>query len=487
MRARSFLLLIAFCGLASPCWAQEPVPRVDGYRGIWFTLGQFYGKGEGDAPYSPASNKPVFPYGDKYSGGLGTYTAKHTPLAIHVPEVRKTFFVYGGAPTDGERRLLCMIGYVDHQTLHVPRPVIVHDKGSVDDPHDNPSLAMDADGHLWVFVSGRGRHRPGFKYRSREPYAIDAGFERITEEEMTYPQPYHLPSKRWLHFFTKYTGVRELYWETSTDGREWSADHQLAAIRESGHAKGGHYQTSAIDGERVGTFFNRHPNGVVDQRTDLYYLETRDGGETWTTVDGVGVVPPVKTVEHASRVHDYAREGLLVYLKDMAFDDHGRPVLLYVTSQGHEPGPPNAPRHFRFMRWDGAQWQSHLIAPTDHNYDMGSLKREDGGWSVIIPTDPGPQPHHGGGEMVLWRSENDGGGWERIRALTRSSVRNHNYARRPQGAVPPFEVFWADGDPSALSASRLYVATADGGQVLKLPPVIDGDTAPLLPMRPPQE
>ena len=35
-------------------------------------------------------------YGDKYSGGLGTYTAKHHPLAIYSEEANKTFFVYGG-------------------------------------------------------------------------------------------------------------------------------------------------------------------------------------------------------------------------------------------------------------------------------------------------------------------------------------------------------------------------------------------------------
>src|SRR5690625_7842004 len=50
---------------------------VIGYQGIWFTLGQFS------------------EYGDKYSGGLGTYTANHIPLAIYAEEVDKTFFVYG--------------------------------------------------------------------------------------------------------------------------------------------------------------------------------------------------------------------------------------------------------------------------------------------------------------------------------------------------------------------------------------------------------
>ncbi len=52
--------------------------KADGYKGIWFTLGQ------------------VSEYGDKYSGGLGTYTVNHVPMAIYAPKVGKTFFVYGG-------------------------------------------------------------------------------------------------------------------------------------------------------------------------------------------------------------------------------------------------------------------------------------------------------------------------------------------------------------------------------------------------------
>ena len=55
-------------------WAERrTVPlntkKADGYQGIWFTLNQFSEEG------------------DKYSGGLGTYTAKHVPMAIYAPEV----------------------------------------------------------------------------------------------------------------------------------------------------------------------------------------------------------------------------------------------------------------------------------------------------------------------------------------------------------------------------------------------------------------
>ena len=176
---------------------------ISGYRGIWFTLGQ-------DAEY-----------GDKYSGGLGTYTAKHHPLAIYVPEVDKTFFVYGGTTQANERRLLAMASFFDHKTRRVPRPVIVHEKLGVNDPHDNPSLSIDEKGHLWVFVSGRGRSRPGFIYRSRNPYDVTS-FELVKEDEFTYPQPWWVPEKGFILLFTKYTQGRELYWATSTDDIVWS-------------------------------------------------------------------------------------------------------------------------------------------------------------------------------------------------------------------------------------------------------------------------
>lgn len=210
--------------------------KVDGYKGIWFTLGQHSD------------------FGDKYSGGLGTYTAKHIPLSIYSPEANKTFFVYGGTTGEEDRYLLCMIGSYDHSSKKVSKPTVVYDKQGVDDPHDNPSLSMDAQGYLWVFVSGRGRTRPGYKYKSRDPYSIEH-FDQITEEEMTYPQPKYIPGKGFLHLFTKYTGIRELYFETSPDGSTWTEDQKLVGMRREGDENGGHYQISGQHGEKVVFFF----------------------------------------------------------------------------------------------------------------------------------------------------------------------------------------------------------------------------------------
>ncbi len=94
-------------------------------------------------------------------------------------------------------------------------------------------------------ITGQARERPGFKYRSRKPYDISA-FDRISEEEMTYAQPWFLPGKGFINFFTKYTKGRELYFETSPDGVTWSGDQKLAGL-------GGHYQVTSLKDKQ-----NRH-------------------------------------------------------------------------------------------------------------------------------------------------------------------------------------------------------------------------------------
>jgi len=429
----------------------DPAPRAEGYRGIWFELGQ------------------KSAHGDKYSGGLGTYTSSHNPMAVYVPSVNKTFFTYGGTTEMGARHLLIMVSYFDHSTGLVPRPVVVHDKQGVDDPHDNASLQIGPDGHVWIFVSGRAKKRPGSKYRSTKPYCIDE-FSCLPEEEMTYPQPWFVEGQGWMHLFTKYTKGRELYWETSADGVHWSEDRKLAGI-------GGHYQVSGQRNGLVATFFNRHPGGDVDRRTDLYYAQTTDLGLTWTTITGAKIALPLSSPDNDARVIDFSAQNLNMYACDLNFDREGRPLLLYVTSHGHQPGPENDPREVRLTRWDGTAWQTHTVSRTDHNYDMGSLWVEGGVWKVIAPTLSGPQPWGGGGEMCLWTSDDGGANWSLTREITRQSPRNHNYARRPRAAHDPFFAFWADGNPDSFSESHLYFCDSTGSHVWRLPYDMDGETA----------
>jgi len=427
-------------------------PRADGYRGIWW----------GQEPTGDA-------YNFKYSGGLGTYTAKHTPLAIYSKAVNKTFFVYGGSTGTGKNELVAMISYFDHGTGTVPRPVMVHEKRVTSDPHDNPALSLDEHGHLWVFVSGRARQRPGFIYRGVRPYSIDS-FERIEEGELTYPQPWYFDGHGFVFLFTKYLGGRQLFWRTSPDGVHWSEDQPLARF-------GGHYQISRSDGRRLATAFNWHPGGNVDRRTNIYYLETLDYGKTWQNVRGETVRTPLTEVRNPALVHDYQAEGRLAYIKDVNFDPEGRPVILYIESRGAAPGPANGLRLWKTARWNGNGWDRRPITTSDHNYDTGSLYIEGELWRVIAPTEPGPQPWHTGGEMTLWESRDRGNTWTKVRDITSGSRLNHTYARRPVNAHPEFYAFWADGDPSQRSESRLYFTNHDGDRVYVLPYRMDSETA----------
>ena len=69
-----FLFLFVFYSLSAQKKGEYNNYKIDGYRPIWFDLGQ---KSE---------------YGSKYSGGLGTYTVKHNPMAIYSPETKHFLF-----------------------------------------------------------------------------------------------------------------------------------------------------------------------------------------------------------------------------------------------------------------------------------------------------------------------------------------------------------------------------------------------------------
>jgi hypothetical protein len=233
----------------------------------------------------------------------------------------------------------------------------------------------------------------------------------------------------------------------------------------------GHYQISWPHRDKVGTALNVHPPPLgLNQRTNLYYLETADLGLTWRTVRGEAITPPITTEKHPALVRDYRAEGLLVYLKDLQYDSQGRPVIVYLTSKGYQAGPSSGPRQLWTARWSGKQWLFHTLATTDHNYDFGSLYLDsDSKWRFLAPTAPGPQPHGAGGDIELWSTTDAGQSWRRVRQLTRGGKFNHTYIRRPLHAHPDFYALWADGNPLEASESHLYFTNKSCDRVLRLP------------------
>ena len=468
MRTALAVLIACVWAGARPCAAAPPATtraavRADGYRGIWYM----------NQPQADA-----FKY--KYSGGFGTYPQQHVPLAIYAAAVDKTFFCYGGRDDDANE-IRNLVSVYDHATGTVPRPAVVL-RRATNDTHYNPTLGMDAAGHVYVFCNSHGAgyelskddptHGGAFIYRSTRPYSIDA-FERVYAGNFSYSQPWTVAGRGMLWLHTRYAGNnRRLFFATSEDGRTWSEPRPLVRIRQ------GSYQISWGDGRRIATAFDHHPDkGHLNARTNLYYLETRDLGQTWTTVDGKPVTTPLTDVQNPALVRDYEKEGLLVYLKDLAFDADGRPVVLYLTAKGYKSGPDAGPRVWYTARWTGDAWEYREAARSDHNYDHGSLYVEaDGAWRLIAPTEPGPQPGTTGGQVTVRVSKDRGQTWAEAGRLAIPGGRNQTYVRRPVNAAAGFYAYWADGDALQPSASSLYFMTKDGA-AFRLPERMTADTA----------
>jgi len=438
------------------CALQEPKPTfqvADGYEGIWY--------------YNQKSNDE---YVYKYSGGFATYPQQESPIAIYSKEANKTFFVYGGT-VPGKQELLHMVSYYDHATGMVPKPTLLLNK-QTEDAHDNPVLSIDEQGHLWVFSNSHGTSRPSYIHRSRKPYDI-RDFELILTTNFSYGHPWRHFGKGFLFLQTLYEDKgRSLYFNTSQDGREWTKPQLLA------RAEAGHYQITAHEGDRTATVFNVHPPEGVNFRSNLYYLETSDMGKTWKNAAGETVQIPIREVKNSALVYDSRAENLMVYLKEVAFERDGKPVILYITSKGYESGPKNGLRQWNTARWTGEKWEIRPFTTSDHNYDFGALWIDDDGtWRIIGPTEPGPFPYTTGGDMVLWTSKDQGATWTKVRQLTKGTERNHTYARKPVNVHPDFYAFWADGETLKPSVSYLYFTNREGSGVWRLPQKMTSDFA----------
>jgi len=432
----------------------------DGYRGIW---------------YMNEPSNDVYVY--KYSGGLGTYCAKHQPFAVYCKEVNKTFFCYGGTSKTSYMQLLHMVSYYDHTTGVVPRPTIVLNK-QTDDAHDNPVISVDDSGYIWLFSTSHGTTRTSYIHKSTEPYNVDA-FERVYATRLedtaavslnnfSYMQVWHDSATGFFSFFTRYYApvFRTPGYITSQNGVQWSEWKPMAIMGQ------GSYQISVLNKNKVGTTFDYHPSGGVNARTNLYYLETPDRGATWQTANGQAVTLPLSQVNNTALIHDYESQGLLVYIKDIRFDSNDNPIILYLTSQGYESGPENDPRTWTTARWTGTAWDIKPAFTSGNNYDMGSLYLlNDSTWKIIGPTEMGPQPYNPGGEIALWTTSDYGNTWVRIKQLTSGSPRNHTFVRRPVNADSAFWGLWADGHGRMPSTSYLYFCDMHGN-VRLLPPVM---------------
>jgi hypothetical protein len=439
------------------------LPTADGFYGIWYAVGA-----TGDQ------------YAYKYSGGLGTYTHQTSPLAIYSATANKTYFVYGG--TDGTSNTLKnYISYYDHATNLLARPREVRHVGGSDN-HKNITLTIDDDGYLWVFGNSHGNGGTGNLYKSDQPNSI-ANFNEIPlpsvfnnnagSPKLAYSNAFYQSGNGLIAIYNSYDDGRAVHVATSPNGTTW-ADQKLFDTED------GHYTLARQNGNTIGVSADYHRNGSLDNRTNLYYVQTTDFGQTWTNAAGTSLTTPLTVRNNPALVHDYFAENKLVYMKDIDYDATGNPILLYLTvsdasGDGHLPGPQVGARTIHTAHWTGGAWQIRDVMTTDHNYDHGELSIEaDGTWRLTGAFIDGPQQFGTGGELGVWTSQNQGTSWQLAYQLTQNSQYNQTYVRLPVNAHDDFAAYWADGNAFSQSASRLYFSTKNG-EVYRMPTQFTSD------------
>jgi hypothetical protein len=379
------------------------------------------------------------------AGGLATFSMHHVPMAVYSERARKTFFTYGGAAGSPEnRRLQVCIAAYDHASGLVTRPHVLLER-TPPDPHGNAALSIDDQGYLWVFVPGVSADQRGAVFKSVQPNSL-AEFLRISEMALIDPQPWFLEGKGFLllHVRSGEKG-REICFSTSPDGAKWSEPAALTpALR-------GCRAVSWRQKGKVGLVFNHHAD-IESPGGNPCYIESSDGGRTWTTAQREKVDLPLKIEDSPALVFDYATARQAVALKDLNFDAQGNPSVLLLMSRGPMSPASGGPFVWMVARWVTRGWRVTGLIESDDLMDSGCLHIETrNSWRLIGPT----------------VSDDFGRAWNRT-DLTHNSDFNHNYVRRPLDAQTEFYAFWADGAVRRPSESLLYFTSRDG-KVFRLP------------------
>lgn len=434
-----------------------------GYYGVW------YGNDTMPAPYNW-----------KYAGGLGTYPTQQGPQAIYVASQDKTFFTYGGRAADGDLRI--NLGFFDHATGLFAKPRIWHELEGSNDAHENASIAIDDDGYIYLYINGHGSERQARIRRSESPYSITSYTDLLTGDDgsvfgsprsFSYAWAWFLNDQHNL-FHIRYNGsVREMMFVASSDGDTWPSRTLVSSV------ESGHYQVVKPYGNDFGIAFDLHPtSGGIDARTNLHFMWRTSAG-TFETADGSTVSVPLedRTDLEQVLVHDYEDEDKLVYIKDIAYDASGHPIIVYVTTDGHEPGPGNN-QTVKTARWTGSEWVRREVVVTTHNYDHGELRvNDDGSWTLIGTFYVGAQSYGAGGDIGEWTSTDQGQTWTGRNLTNVPRSMNFSHPRLVVNGNDDFVALWASGHAYQDSSSNLYFMNR-AGKVWRMPETMSGSTAP---------
>ena len=337
----------------------------------------------------------------KYSGPMGTYTAKHIPIAIQDSGV--DYYVFSENSTGNLK--IFVADSLGNKTL-------VHQTDGVIDPHDNAVINI-RDGYLYIVVAARSNRREGIVYRADEKHSI-ASFTKVSEGWYAYPQLW--PTAL---LYTDYTeqNIRELWVKSRYCNKKL--------------VEGGHYSVSFDDGEYLHLAYNYHTDDNLDRRQHIFYMRSKDGCN-WETSGSEPLSLPLHGYSSQTLVYD--SDSTYEYMKDIAVID-GEVNILTVNSSSFYPD-----EGVRYAYNTDLYGNRTAITETGHNYNTGAYV--DG--YIVFPTFG--ESGYAGGDLSLFTLDGE--------LLHRAGYGyKYNYVRKVVGGTGAY----LSEAPSSISNKGAFV------------------------------
>jgi len=346
------------------------------------------------------------------------------------------------------------VGYYDHssgavsdtETVGYPSDYVQYPNYAgypIDVSHAKPSIAIDNNGYIYVFY---GSHNSPLTYRkSNNPEDITSfsSLRVLSSVQGTYPSPIVTDDNKIIVLYRQ--DDKDLaYIESSDGGETWSDPTEL------------------IDAENAGAYPWIYPEAIVlgsespvqsihilgSRRIDsdgsfegLYYLKSTDGGSTWKKADDTTVTLPA-TVSTV----DIVDTGW-GYPANMKLNSSNVPYIVY-----------NQNKTYYFSKWNGSNWTKNLIASGSATFNIEYLDLDiidDNTIDVYLVE--GTVANTPGGNIQRWRSTDGGKSWSKAEDITSdgNTDTRYEYPHVVKNYNSYLKVFYFKNELTALGGRRL--------------------------------
>jgi hypothetical protein len=288
------------------------------------------------------------------------------------------------------------------------------------DDHSAPSILVEPDRRLTVFWSGHnGGH---MHYRTtKRPEDIrswtrqhNAPIRLMGGKGVTYPNPEMLSSENnRLYLFFRGPDYSADYARRDRRGR-WGAGARLIVMP----GQRPYVKVDSNGRDRIGiAFTDGHPR---DFTTSVHYMSYEHGGLWSASGRRIGSLPgaPISP-SRADRVYDGHATGVPSWVWDVAFDHHGRPVIVYATFPSlsdHAYWYANRIRH---------RWVSHFLTFGGPSISPGTIEYEYSGGIALDHRDP----------SIVYLSKRVDGHWRIERWITSNGGYRWLHSKVAAGSV----------------------------------------------------